>query len=164
MSDIIVNIFSKLSLEVATVLLATLPFTELRASIPVAITVFGFSAIKATLLSFIGNIIPIFFILLFLPSIVRFAEKNSQLLKVFLDKYFRTLEKKYKYKYEKYGSIILFAFVAVPLPGSGVWTASILAVLFKIRPKYSIPSIIAGLFISAILVLYITRGGIVLFT
>lgn len=164
MSDIIVNIFNKLSPELVTVLLAALPFTELRASIPVAITVFEFSPIKATAFSFIGNLIPIFFIFLTLPSIIKFTENHWRFFKLILDKYFHSLEKKYKDRYEKYGAIILFMFVAVPLPGSGVWTASVLSVLFQIKPKYSIPSIITGLLFSAILVLFITKGGVALFT
>ena len=48
----------------------------------------------------------------------------------------------------------------VPLPGSGVWTGSVLAILFNVKPKRAIPAIIAGLLLAGILVLLITQGAI----
>ena len=36
---------------------------------------------------------------------------------------------------EKYGYLGLFLFVAIPLPGTGAWTGSLIAVLFGMKPK-----------------------------
>lgn len=38
----------------------------------------------------------------------------------------------------------LFIFVAIPLPGTGVWTGSLIASLLDLRFKYAFPTIVAG--------------------
>ncbi|MDG1949650.1 MAG: small multi-drug export protein, partial [bacterium] len=52
----------------------------------------------------------------------------------------------------------LLIFVAIPLPGSGVWTGSVLAVLFEIKPKLAMSYITIGLLIAGLLVMAITKG------
>jgi len=51
-------------------------------------------------------------------------------------------------KYEKIG---LFLFVAIPLPGTGAWTGSLIAAVFGMRLKDSVPAIILGVFAAGIL-------------
>ena len=44
-----------------------------------------------------------------------------------------------------WASIIgVFVFVAVPLPGTGVWTGSLVATLLNIRFRYAFPAVVAG--------------------
>ena len=38
----------------------------------------------------------------------------------------------------------VFVFVAIPLPGTGVWTGSLVATLLNIRFKYAFPAIVLG--------------------
>lgn len=51
-------------------------------------------------------------------------------------------------KYEKIG---LFLFVAIPLPGTGAWTGSLIAAVLGMRIKDSVPAIILGVFSAGIL-------------
>ena len=51
-------------------------------------------------------------------------------------------------KYEMFG---LFVFVAIPLPGTGAWTGSLIAAVLGMRLKDSVPMIILGVFTAGII-------------
>lgn len=57
---------------IATIIISMVPIIELRGAIPVAVGVFQLSYIEAFLLSFIGNIIPVYFILKFIGPLFDF--------------------------------------------------------------------------------------------
>lgn len=160
MNEFIIQMVSGLSPELSTFLLATLPVTELRASLPLGITVFEVQPLLALILSLLGNIVPLIAIFLLLPRIVVWAKKHSPWFSKVLDRYFLRLEKKHKESYDRWGALALILFVAIPLPGSGVWTGSIVAILFGVEKRYSIPAILTGLLISGLIVMMITQGAI----
>ena len=51
---------------------------------------------------------------------------------------------KHKGKIEKYGYLGVFIFVAIPLPGTGVWTGSLIASVLGLKPAKAIPLVILG--------------------
>ena len=51
----------------------------------------------------------------------------------------------------KNAAFCLFLFVAIPLPGTGAWTGAMIASLFDMRFKYSLPSISAGVIAAGII-------------
>ena len=65
MQETILYWIEDIPVELATALLAMLPITELRASLPVAITVFGLDPLTALIYSLIGNAVPLLFIFWF---------------------------------------------------------------------------------------------------
>src|SRR3989338_6531415 len=73
MSGSIMTFLQQLPPEIATMILAMLPFTELRASIPVGIKVFGLSPFEALFASVIGNMIPVVLLLLLIKPVTDFA-------------------------------------------------------------------------------------------
>ena len=50
----------------------------------------------------------------------------------------------YKRQIEKYGYLGVFIFVAIPLPGTGVWTGSLIASVLGLKPAKAIPLVILG--------------------
>jgi uncharacterized membrane protein len=66
-----------LSPELITVLMSMIPVFELRASLPVAITIFNLPWYEAYYLSVIGNILPVPFLLLFFDGVSRIIQKNA---------------------------------------------------------------------------------------
>ena len=62
-------------------------------------------------------------------------------------------------KYELFG---LFLLVAVPLPGTGAWTGSLVAALFNLRMKNAVPVIFAGVAAAGIFVFCITYGVVLI--
>jgi len=149
---------SSLPPELAVIVLSALPITELRAGIPVGITVFHLSPLSALLFGILGNLIPILLIYTLLPFLIRWAAKHSVTMDRLLKRYFDSLKSKHHETIEKYGSIGLAIFVAIPIPGTGTWTASILAILFGIRSQYGIPAIAVGSAVAGLVILFVTLG------
>lgn len=57
----------------------------------------------------------------------------------------------------------VYLFVAVPLPGTGAWTGSLIANFLDLSPKKAIPPIVLGVFTAGIIILALTaaaNGGI----
>lgn len=73
-------------------------------------------------------------------------------MKKFFNWLFNRTRKKTQAKIEKYGSLALILFVAIPLPYTGAWTGSLAAWLFGIPFKKSILNIFIGILIAGIIV------------
>jgi uncharacterized membrane protein len=143
---------------IAVALLTIIPFLELRASIPIGIWALKMNWWEVFLIAVIANIIiaPIAY-WIFKEAIHIFRKIK------FVDKlYHKTIEKVQKktHKFiEKYGPLGLALFIGVPLPGSGVYSGSVAAVVFDLDfKKFMIASII-GVLIAAIAVTLIVLTG-----
>ncbi len=159
-----VEIFSSLPPELSTMIIAMMPIAELRVAIPVAITVHKMPVFSAIFFSVLGDIIPIFFILIGLEKTYKFIAKRSQWGKKHLEKFFEKTKHKFEGKYAKYGAIALVFFVAIPLPFTGAWSGAAAAFIFRIPIYKSFPLILLGILISALLVTMLTFLGIGIFT
>lgn len=94
------------------------------------------------LVSVLGNLLPIPFILLFIRYILDWMKNVKGLSKI--AHWVEAKADKHSAKVLKYATFELFLFVAIPLPGTGAWTGALIAALLNMRLKYSIPSIAAG--------------------
>ncbi len=146
--------FSK---ELAVLLIAALPISELRGAIPVAINLFHFPWYYAFVIAVIGNLLPVPLILLFLNSTSKMLCRIPWFERMFNWLFEHT--KKRGSLIEKYGIIGLALFVAVPLPATGAWTASLAAVLFGMRFRDSLLSIAVGVFIAGVIVTCLSLLG-----
>lgn len=153
-----IEIFKNLPPELATFILAMMPITELRASIPIALSVYELSVASAMFFSILGDMVPVFIILVGVEKIYLFMSSKSEIVKKYFDWFFSRTKDKFSGKYAKYGAIALVSFVALPLPFTGAWSGSVAAFLFRIPFVKSFPLILIGIFISAILVTLISLG------
>ena len=64
---------------------------------------------------------------------------------------------------QKYGYLGLFIFVAIPLPGTGVWSGSLIASLLNMRFKYAFPAIVLGNVIASIAIMVLSFGVVTVF-
>jgi uncharacterized membrane protein len=64
---------------------------------------------------------------------------------------------------ERYERIGLALFVAIPLPITGAWTGSLLAVLLGLKFKYAMLSIFVGVLIAGIIVTSLSLLGVTIF-
>lgn len=136
--------------ELIVVIISALPIAELRGALPVAIDVFHMPWYQALPLAILGNMLPVPIILLFLDAITRFLSKVG-----FIDRFLQWLfahTRKRGRIVERYERIGLALFVAIPLPVTGAWTGSLVAVLFGLKFKYAILSIFIGVLIAGIIV------------
>ncbi|EKD33107.1 MAG: hypothetical protein ACD_76C00094G0038 [uncultured bacterium] len=149
--------------EIMTVLLAAAPVSELRGAIPVALEVYNFSITKSFLLSAIGNFLPVPILIFALDSIVSVCSKRSEFCKKIFEKYLHRTEHKLRSSFDRYGALALAIFVAIPLPMTGVWTASMAAVFFGIKPRVAIIAITSGMLVAGIIVTLATVGAVSVF-
>lgn len=136
--------------EITVMLVAAMPFVELRGAIPLGISI-GFTPLESTTLSIIGNIIPVPFLLRLLEPIMDYLEKTTLFSKLIKKVKKRTL-KKSRDKIKKYSLLGLFIIVAVPIPTTGAWTGCIAATLLKLDPRKALVSIISGIIAAGIIV------------
>ena len=136
--------------SIQVILMAMIPFGELRTSIPVAITVYNMGAAQAFSLSVIGNMLPVVPLLLFLDPVSNWLRRYSIFDRFFTWLFART--RRYSDRMEKYGALGLAPFVAIPLPVTGAWTACAVAFVFGIRCRYAFPAVLAGVLIAGTIV------------
>ncbi len=144
--------------ELATMILAMFPITELRASIPIALVFYDLSMFSIIFWSIVGDIIPVFFIIAILGKGSDWLMKKSKFFNKFFTKIFERTRSKFVRKYEKYGLVALIIFVGIPLPGTGSWTGTVAAWLFGIPFRKAFPRIFFGVLLAAGLVALISLG------
>jgi uncharacterized membrane protein len=145
--------------EAYVILVAAAPITELRGSMPLGLYLFGSENFwKVFLLSIWGNFLPIIPVLLLLKPVSDRLRKFF-LWKKFFDWFFERT-RQHAAIVEKYEALGLMLFVAVPLPGTGIWAGAVAASLFKIRFRYAFLAITAGMLIAAVIVSLVCLGVI----
>ncbi|KPU26409.1 ligand-binding protein SH3 [Caloranaerobacter sp. TR13] len=135
--------------ELIVMLVAAAPIFELRGAIPLGIAM-GFTPLHSTVLSIIGNLIPVPFLLKLLNPLFDYFGRTKMFGKIVNWIKQRTLKR--SKKVEKYSVLGLFLLVAIPLPSTGAWTGCVAATLFNIDFKYSFPAIVAGVFTAGLIV------------
>ena len=58
----------------------------------------------------------------------------------------------------KYEVLGLFILVAIPLPGTGAWTGSLVAAMFDLRLKNAVPAIFLGVVAAGIIMTLLSYG------
>jgi len=150
-----------ISRELITVIISALPVVELRGALPVAIYSFHMPWYEAFCLSVIGNLLPVAPLLLFLEKLAKVASRFEGSRRV-VNWVFEHARRRGKI-IERYEKIGLMLFVAVPLPLTGAWTGSIIAVLFGLKFKHAFLSIFIGILIAGIIVTCATLLGWTIF-
>lgn len=139
--------------ELAVFIISMIPIVELRGAIPFGVAL-GLEWHVAYILSVIGNIIPVPFIILLFRPIIEFLEKTKLFGKLARKLKKRTTSKMSDMdKKNKYKLLGLYLFVAIPLPGTGAWTGSAIAALMKMRIKHSFVAIAAGVVSAGLIML-----------
>lgn len=152
MVDALVQFFSSWPTPLATAVLAALPVTELRLAIPIAVHVWSLAPFDALLYAFLGNLLPIAPLYFGLTKLRDVCAKVMPRLVGPIDALLGRGERKLKDQYARYGALALFLFTAIPLPLTGVWTATIAAVALKIPFRSAVLGIAAGALAAGIIV------------
>lgn len=148
---------NKIPGELISFIVSLLPILELRGGL-IAANLLGVKLIPAFIICFIGNMLPIPFILLFIEKIFDWLRDKKGLGKVV--RYCEKKADKNKDKIEKYGLWGLLILVAIPLPGTGAWTGALVAALMRLDIKKSLPTIAGGVLIAGIIVALIMYGAV----
>lgn len=148
----------------ATLIISMTPIIELRGAIPVAVFTFHLSYIEAFIISLIGNIIPIYFIVKYIRPLFDFFGRWKP-FKIIIDWATKRATNKIaeSEKLQNFTALGLFLFVAIPLPGTGAWVGSLIANFLDLPLKKAFPPLALGVLAAGIIILTgtaIANGGI----
>ena len=141
-------IFPKL---IYTFFVAMIPAVEVKGAIPfgMALQLAPWQAYLMALCgSFFCGLFPGFFLHWFYVE----CKKHG-----FLKRFIGWIDKivtKNKDKIHKYGPLAIFAYVAVPIPGTGTWTGSIIAGVLNMRPGITIFCVMCGNAVAGMIVMF----------
>jgi uncharacterized membrane protein len=141
-----------------TGLISMLPIFELRGGIPVGIAALHQNPFLVYPVAVIFNLIPVFPLLLFLNPIKGALEKLPFFKSVF--GFFTRRVERNKWLVERYEELGLLLFVAVPLPITGAWTGSLIAVIMGLKREKSFLFISLGVIAAGIIVTMLTMLGV----
>lgn len=135
--------------ELAVFFISMIPFIECRGAIPFGTLVLNMPVWEVLAISIVGNVFPIPFILWLIRPIIN-GFKKTKLLKPMAEWLEGKVEQK-KDKVLKYSKLGLFAFVAIPIPGTGAWSGALIASLLDMRVKNALPSILLGVLCASLI-------------
>ncbi|OGC06836.1 hypothetical protein A2230_07300 [candidate division WOR-1 bacterium RIFOXYA2_FULL_36_21] len=143
--------------ELAVFILSAIPVVEVRGAVPLGLYL-GISPVKVFILSVLGSALPILPVLFFLT----FFTERLRKINIF-DRFFGWLFERTRRK----GKIIedlellgLTIFVAIPLPGTGVWTGCLAGHLFGLSYLKTFIACFVGTSIATFIMLLVSLGVI----
>jgi uncharacterized membrane protein len=140
-----------------TFIVSMLPVVELRLAIPMGVSL-GLSVWQAAVISVLGNILPVPFIIAFIRVVMDWLRTKSKTMQRFVQwlEAKGTGPKANRVRQFEFWGLLLF--VAIPLPGTGAWTGALVAALLDVRMKRALPPIITGVVVAAVIVSLATAG------
>lgn len=159
-----------------TALLSMVPTYEGRYAVPYALAM-GMPTVFAYLLAFLASSLPVPFILLLLRPVLDWFYtlpiKPVRRFAAWLERHTERKREKMQKRGEKSVRRFLseenaelfgvYLFVALPLPGTGVWTGSAIATLFEMPRAKSALAILLGNATACLITTLITTGALALF-
>ena len=141
---------------IVTFFISMVPIVELRLGLPYGIAL-GLPKVLALPASILGNMVPVPFIIVYIRRIFAWLRRHWAKLDGFISKLEQRAEGKGDVV-EKYGTWGLLILVAIPLPGTGAWTGSLVAALLNLKLRRAVPVIFVGVCIAAAIMMALTIG------
>ena len=158
-------IFGKHSI-IATIIISMFPIIELKGAIPIGMSVdywgeYALNNTQAFLYSLLGSCLVVPVIALVFTPILNFLKKTKVFKKIgtFIEEKVKKHSKDIDEKTNKNGKnktlvkcLLIFAFVAVPLPLTGVWTGTCVAVIIGLKYWQTIISVVLGNVVAGLII------------
>ena len=148
---------------IITFILGMMPIIEIRGAIPVGVGM-GLSYFEAFLVGFIGNIIPIYFIVKYIGPVFDFLER-FKIFRIIIEwvKNKATNKIKENKRLQNCTALGLFLFVAIPVPGTGAWVGSLIANMLGMPIKKAVVPLVLGVITAGIIILTATGSVVTIF-
>ena len=140
-------------------LISMLPLIELRGAVPVGAAL-GLPFYLYTPAAVIGNLLPVPFILLFIPKILDWLGRFKLFAPVVAWVRKKADKNSAKIMNGTFWGLLLF--VLLPLPGTGAWTGSLVAALFDLPKRRSMLAITLGV-LGCCVIMTLASEGVVSF-
>lgn len=164
MVDSLVNFFVELfsginsapfGKELTIFFISCLPILELRGGI-LAASLLDVNPVAAFMICFVGNILPIPFILWFITPLFNRLKKWKRIEPLITKLENKAIAKKDKIENIQFWG--LFFFVGIPLPGTGAWTGSLIASMINMDKKKALVASVLGVVLAGIIMLVMSYG------
>lgn len=167
MSDILLNFFLKITdnAKIITLFLSMFPLIELKGAIPVGVGL-GLNTVTSALLAYAGSsliVIPLFFLLIPIFNLlkkIKFIKKLVEKIEGVFERKAEELAKKANGEAEDKRKKMLiwglFVFVAIPLPMTGVWTGTAIAVFLNVKFKDGFLPLVLGNLVAGTIITLLT--------
>lgn len=144
--------------EIVVFFVSMVPFLEVQVALPLAVGAYQFSAEKAFWIVLIGNSLPLVILLPLCERLMRFLARRFTWIDQHVHQKLQQLRSDHQRSYDRFGVIVLWFFRAIPLPGTGMWSASLLAQALLIPKWKACLAILCGNIVASIIVLLASQG------
>ena len=124
------------------VVFSAMPLVEVRGGLPLAL-VLEFPKRWAFFYGVLGNTLGLFAAFFILDHLMPYLKKIGILNRIYLSSTRRALRGRKRYLRLRYWALYLL--VAIPLPGTGAWTAALVSYLFRFDRQQALLVIFAGI-------------------
>lgn len=145
----------KFGKELIVFIISLLPILELRGGL-IAAALLKLDIVRSFIICFVGNILPIPFIIYFITPLFDKLKKTRLFSGIVNKIEKRAMNKKDKIEKLKYIGLMLF--VGIPLPGTGAWTGCLIAAILGMDKKKSIIYSLLGVLMAGIIMLILSFG------
>ena len=153
--------------ELCVFFCSMIPIIELRGAIPMGAafdaTIGGMPFWLTYILSVLGNMLPVPFILLFIKKMIRWMSVSKVKFFNKIANYLLNKVEKKRDKIEKYSFWGVCLFVAVPLPVTGAWTGSLVAAMRDMKFWKALLSCLLGVMIAGVIMTMVSYGVAAIF-
>lgn len=139
-------------------LISMAPISELRGSIPFGIAYCNLPVWQVYLVSVLGNTLISFILLILIEKVFNFLPKYFVFFRKIFNFVLEVTKRRHSKKFEIYRDLALVLLVAIPLPFTGAWTASLCAFIFNIPKLRALSLIFVGVLIAGLIVTLLTLG------
>lgn len=153
--NFVIDLCSGLNKNVTIFIISLMPILELRGGL-IAASLLKVELVKSFIICYIGNILPVPFILKYITPLFN-KLKQTKHLKVIVNKLEKKADNK-KASIEKSEFIGLLLFVGIPLPGTGAWTGSLIASMINMDKKKAIIATALGILLAGIIMSIFSYG------
>lgn len=143
--------------EILVFIISLMPILELRGGL-IAAALLDLAPIPSYIISIVGNLLPIPFILLFINKILGWMRKSKVKFFNSVVNWLDGKVEKHKSQIEKYGYLGIVLFVGIPLPGTGAWTGTLIASVLEMDRKKTFLATIVGVFMASIIMMILSFG------
>ena len=143
--------------EILVFVISLMPILELRGGL-LAAALLGLDPLPSYIISIIGNILPVPFILLLITKILAWMRNSKVKLFNKIANWLDEKVEKHKGQIEKFGYLGVVLFVGIPLPGTGAWTGSLIASVLNMDKKKTFAAVLVGIVMASIIMMILSFG------
>ena len=144
--------------ELLTFFLSMLPIIEMRGAIPVGHGIFGLTWFSAFAWSYVGSLMPGVVIMLLAEPVIGWCNRKSPFCNRLIGRTLERTRTHFAKKHERFGDLFLLILVALPFPGTGVWSGALAAIVFGVPRHRAIRLMVLGNLAACIIVTLAAMG------